>query len=200
MRYLLFAVIGYLVLYSTVWLHEVGHSLWDCLFGVKQGWWKVNVKPYIFFSTPGEVDMEAWNNLNAKQYALIAYGGILANAIWALAAGVIIKAVPIHNLYMNMALWLFMTLHTCEIVSYLFIGSIYLVSDMQIIAQVMPKLRIVNICAGALLTVFYIALLINVPSEFQVFIIIWNAVTLISMCAGRIIFSIKSNRASSSEG
>ena len=57
MKYLFFIVIGYIVLYLTVWLHEVGHSIWDCLFGVKQGWLKVNVKPYIFFSTPGELDV-----------------------------------------------------------------------------------------------------------------------------------------------
>lgn len=160
MRYLLFAVIGYAVLYLTVWLHEVGHSFWECHFGVKQGWLKVNVKPYIFFSTPGEVDMEAWNRLNAKQYALIAYGGVFANAIWAFIAGVMLKAVLVDNLYWNMALWLFITLHTAEIFSYLFIGSLYLVSDMAIIAEHMPKLRIVNICVGLLLTAVYLFLLI----------------------------------------
>ena len=40
MKYLFFIVIGYIVLYLTVWLHEVGHSIWDCLFGVKQGWYR----------------------------------------------------------------------------------------------------------------------------------------------------------------
>ena len=191
MKYLFFIMIGYIVLYLTVWLHEVGHSILDCLFGVKQGWLKVNVKPYIFFSTPGEVDVEAWGNLNSKKCVLIAYGGIIANAIWALITGVIIMAVSINNLYVNMALWLFMSLHIGEIFSYLFIGSIYVVSDMAIIAQHMPKLRIVNICVGLLLTVFYILLLINVPDDFQVFIVIWNVITVVSMCAGRIIFSIK---------
>ena len=195
MKYLFFIVIGYIVLYLTVWLHEVGHSIWDCLFGVKQGWLKVNVKPYIFFSTPGELDIEAWNNLNSRQYVLIAYGGIMANAIWALITGIIIKVVPISNLYFNMALWLFMLLHTGEIFSYLFIGSIYVVSDMAIIEQHMPKLRIVNICVGFLLTVLYIFLLVNVPGDFQVFIVIWNVITVVSMCSGRIIFSIKSKRA-----
>lgn len=194
MKYLFFIMIGYIVLYLTVWLHEVGHSILDCLFGVKQGWLKVNVKPYIFFSTPGEVDVEAWGNLNSKQCVLIAYGGIIANAIWALITGVIIMAVSINNLYVNMALWLFMSLHIGEIFSYLFIGSIYVVSDMAIIAQHMPKLRIVNICVGLLLTVFYILLLINVPDDFQVFIVIWNVITVVSMCAGRIIFSIKARR------
>lgn len=194
MKYLFFIMIGYIVLYLTVWLHEVGHSILDCLFGVKQGWLKVNVKPYIFFSTPGEVDVEAWGNLNSKKCVLIAYGGIIANAIWALITGVIIMAVPINNLYVNMALWLFMSLHIGEIFSYLFIGSIYVVSDMAIIAQHMPKLRIVNICVGLLLTVFYILLLINVPDDFQVVIVIWNVITVVSMCAGRIIFSIKARR------
>ena len=195
MKYLFFIVIGYIALYLTVWLHEVGHSIWDCLFGVKKGWLKVNVKPYIFFSTPGELDIEAWNNLNSRQYVLIAYGGIIANAIWAVITGIIIKVVPISNLYINMALWLFMSLHISEIFSYLFIGSIYVVSDMAIIAQIMPKLRIVNICVGFLLTVLYIFLLVNVPGDFQVFIVIWNVITVVSMCSGRIIFSIKSKRA-----
>lgn len=138
--------------------------------------------------------MEAWNRLNAKQYALIAYGGVFANAIWAFIAGVILKAVLVDNLYWNMALWLFITLHTAEIFSYLFIGSLYLVSDMAIIAEHMPKLRIVNICVGLLLTAVYLFLLKSVPGDFQVFVVIWNAVTVVSMCAGRIIFSIKSRR------
>ena len=126
---------------------------------------------------------------------MIAYGGIIANAIWALITGIIIKVVPISNLYINMALWLFMSLHIGEIFSYLFIGSIYVVSDMAIIAQHMPKLRIVNICVGFLLTVLYIFLLVNVPGDFQVFIVIWNVITVVSMCSGRIIFPIKSKRA-----
>ena len=88
-----------------------------------------------------------------------------------------------------------MSLHIGEIFSYLFIGSIYVVSDMAIIAQNMPKLRIVNICVGFLLTVLYIFLLVNVPGDFQVFIVIWNVITVVSMCSGRIIFSIKSKRA-----
>ena len=66
---------------------------------------------------------------------------------------------------------------------------------MAIIAQYMPSLRIVNICVGFLLTVFYIFILVNVPSGFQFFIITWNVITVLSMCAGRIVFSIKSKRA-----
>ncbi len=81
-----------------------------------------------------------------------------------------------------------MLLHIGEIFSYLFVGSIYVVSDMAIIAQHMPKLRIVNICVGFLLTVLYIFLLVNVPGDFQVFIVIWNVITVVSMCSGRIIF------------
>ena len=194
MKYLIFTVIGYMVLYLTVWLHEVGHSILDCLFGVKQGWLKVNVKPYIFFSTPGELDLEAWNNLTSKQYVLIAYGGIIANTIWAFITGIIIKTVPINNLYISMALWLFMSLHVGEIFSYLFIGSIYVVSDMAIIAQCMPRLRIINICMGFLLTIYYIFLLVNVPKDFQAFVVLWNVTTVVSMCTGRIIFTVKSKK------
>jgi len=104
---------------------------------------RVQVKPYIFFSTPGPVDIEVWKK------------------------------------------W---------IVSYLFIGSLYLVSDMQIVHQHMPRLRIPNIVAGLAAAALYIRLLFTVPKEFQLFVVIWNGVTVLSMCLGRIIFSIRAER------
>ena len=47
MKYIVFFIIGYLVLYAVVWLHEVGHALWYRKFNLKNDWWNVQVKPYI---------------------------------------------------------------------------------------------------------------------------------------------------------
>ena len=44
-----------------------------------------------------------------------------------------------------------MTLHLGEAVSYLFIGNIYLVSDMAIVAAECPRLRWPTLAAGAVL-------------------------------------------------
>ncbi|WP_026493145.1 GrpB family protein [Butyrivibrio sp. XPD2002] len=84
MKYVLLYVLGYVVLFSVVWLHEVGHAIWHYRFGLRNNWWKVQVKPYIFFSTPGPVDADKWEKQTPIQHVLGAYGGIMMNAIIAI--------------------------------------------------------------------------------------------------------------------
>lgn len=177
-----------------VWLHEIGHSIIEYIFGCKKSWIKVNVKPYIFFSTPGEVDYDAYLKISSIKKTLSAYGGIISNAIFCIITGLIIIFCSPENIYISFCLWLFLSLHLGEIVSYLFIGSIYLVSDMSIVANYYPKLRVPNIILGFLLFAGYCYLLAITPSDFCLFIIVYNICTVISMCAGRIIFSIKHKR------
>jgi hypothetical protein len=114
----------------------------------------------------------------------------MANYVFAIISGVIICVIGEGNEFLRIALWLFMTLHIGEIVSYLFVGSIFLVSDMELVNQYMPKMRIPNLILGAALTVMYVYILTLVPSEFRGFVAIWNIVTVMSMCVGRIIFTI----------
>ena len=58
MRWLLYAALGYGALYAVIWLHELGHAVLDHSFGCKARWLQVQVKPYLFYSTPGPVDAE----------------------------------------------------------------------------------------------------------------------------------------------
>jgi len=194
MKYVFLFVIAYIVLYSVVWLHEVGHALWYRVLGLKRDWWRVQVKPYIFFSTPGAIEQEKWQSLKPVQHVLSAYGGMMANALFAVISGLVIRFSGISNDYVTVALWLFMTLHIGEIVSYLLVGSIFLVSDMQIVSQSIPWLRIPSILTGAALAVLYVLLLMNAPSEYSLFIIIWNVATVVSMCLGRIIATMAVRR------
>ena len=193
-KIIIYFVLSYIALFAAVWLHEMGHSVLDYRFGCKDNWIHVQVKPYIFFSTPGPVDIDKYTALTPFQRAFISYGGIAANLFWSIVSGVIIFAVKPENEYLLFFLWIFMTLHMAEIVSYLFIGNIYLVSDMAIVAAEYPKLRIPNLILGLLLTVIYILALIKIPSVFNLFIIIWNVITVISMCGGRIVFSLIHNK------
>lgn len=191
---LLYAVLSYLALYACVWLHEVGHSLLHWRFGCKDSWTRVQVKPYIFFSTPGPVDLEQYQRLTPLQRALSAYGGVLANLLWAALGGALVWLAKPDNVYISFFLWMFVTLHLCEIVSYLLIGSIYLVSDMAVINGEYPTLRIPNILAGALLAAGYVWTLARVPAAFQGFIIVWNVITIVCMCGGRIVFTALGKR------
>lgn len=101
----------------------------------------------------------------------------MANSVFAIISGGLIWAIGEVNEFLWIALWLFLTLHIGEIVSYLFVGSIFLVSDMEIVNQNMPKLRIINLILGAALAVGYVYLLMIVPEEFRVFVVIWNIVS-----------------------
>lgn len=66
MKYVLFVLIAYATLYVAVWFHEIGHSIFYFKYKLKDNWIKVNVKPYIFFSTPGNPDAEAWAKMTDK--------------------------------------------------------------------------------------------------------------------------------------
>lgn len=194
MKWILFLVISYFVLYAVVWLHEIGHSLFHYRYGCKDNWIKVQVKPYIFFSTPGPIKLEVYEKMKPIQHVLGAYGGIMSNVLFTILAGAVIYFFSLENVYASFALWMFMTLHIAEVISYLFIGSIYLVSDMAIINQYMPKLRTLNLILGFALTIFYVFILINVPTDFKLFVIIYNCCTVFFMCVGRIVFTAKSRK------
>jgi len=190
MKWIIYCVLGYVALFAVVWLHEIGHSLLNYKFGCKDNWIHVQVKPYIFFSTPGPVDIDKYQAMAPLKRALAAYGGVIANLFWSIIGGVLIVIVKPGNVYLLFFLWMFMTLHLSEIVSYLLIGNIYLVSDMATVANEYPGARIPNFILGVMLTVVYVLLLVRVPSDFQWFVILWNVITILSMCGGRIVFSL----------
>jgi len=193
-HWIIYFVLGYAALFSVVWLHEIGHSLWNYKFGCKDNWIHVQVKPYIFFSTPGPVNAEKYQALSPFKRTLSAYGGVIANLFWSILSGVFLIVLQPGDGYLSFFLWMFLTLHLSEIVSYLLIGSIYLVSDMAIVVNEYPVLRIPNLIAGGMLTFVYLAALLKIPSVFQWFVILWNVITVVSMCAGRIVFSVMNGR------
>lgn len=187
MRFALFFVIGYAVLYAVVWLHEIGHALWYRRYHLKTDWLHVCVKPYIFFSTPGTPDETVWGTLRPVQRVLTAYGGIMANAVSAVISGLLIFVLGNVNPYLQTALWLFMTLHIGEMVSYLFVGSVFLAGDMELVNRYMPRLRLPNIALGAALTFLYAYILAIIPQDCKIFVIVFNLITVIAMCFGRVI-------------
>ena len=101
----LYFLLGYCALFSVVWLHEIGHSLWNFWFGCRAGWLRVQVKPYIFFSTPGPVNLDKYQALAPWQRTLSAYGGVLANLLWGTIGGGILLLAKPGNSYVQFFLW-----------------------------------------------------------------------------------------------
>ena len=182
-------IIGYCSLFAVVWLHEVGHAMGYAFYGCKEHVLHVTVKPYIFFSTPAPINQERANTLSDKQVVLISYGGVVANFFWALISMMLISLLHTPNIYLQLFLWLILTLNLAEIISYMVFGNIYLVSDMAIIASIFPKLRILNFVVGCLLFVLYLLAMIRIPDSIDRIVLIWNISTILGMCGGRVVFA-----------
>lgn len=189
MKTLVYVVLGYAALYSVIWLHEVGHAFFYQLYGCKRCFLHVTVKPYLFFSTPRPVDEELAGHLPPRRDLVVSYGGIGVNLAAALVTGVILSQMGKIHPFLHFFLLQFLTLHLAEMVSYLVIGNLYLVSDMKNISDICPRLRIVNFCIGLLICVPYFAIFWRIPEVFFPVILFYNAVTILCMGIGRVIFT-----------
>ncbi|WP_438317062.1 hypothetical protein [Sporosarcina sp. FA9] len=80
---LLYFIIGYVALYSAIWLHEVGHGLMYAKYGCKNNPFNVHVPLYLFFSTPNPIDEDkAKKTLGHQQLYYVGIAGIVVNLLF----------------------------------------------------------------------------------------------------------------------
>ena len=76
-----------------------------------------------------------------------------------------------------------------EAITYLVIGNIYLVSDMENVARINSKLRTINFVIGLAITIFYLKYLFTLQGSILSVVIISNLLVILCMGLGRIIFT-----------
>lgn len=76
-----------------------------------------------------------------------------------------------------------------EAITYLVIGNIYLVSDMENVARINSKLRSINFVIGLAITIFYLKYLFTLQGSILSVVIISNLPVILCMGLGRIIFT-----------
>lgn len=182
-------IISYFALYLVILFHEWGHSFFYWKYGCKDNWLKVTVKPYLFFSTPAPVNESKAEKLTDKQNLIIAYGGIVVNFIVALLGIILISIYSIKNYYVILFISQSISLHLAEAITYLVIGNIYLVSDMEVIAKINAKLRPINFALGVIISIFYFQYLLQLQQSILGIVIVFNLLVTISMGVGRIVFT-----------
>lgn len=182
-------IISYFALYLVILFHEWGHSFFYWKYGCKDNWLKVTVKPYLFFSTPAPVNESKAEELTDKENLIIAYGGIVVNFIVALLGIILISTYSIINYYINLFISQSISLHLAEAITYLVIGNIYLVSDMEVIAKINAKLRPINFTLGVIISIFYFQYLFQLQQNILGVVIVFNLLVIISMGIGRIVFT-----------
>ena len=187
-----FIILGYLALYWTIWLHEVGHSYMYKKYGCKkENFLQVNVPLYLFFSTPMPIDLEKTKELNKKQVFNISIAGVTVNLFLGLVSSLVLVFVPITSEVNIILLYSFAVFNLTEAATYLVINNIFLASDMKGVAAYSQKLRIVAFLVGLAAIASIIYLLYIAPITIVKPIAIISIFIALSMSVGRIVFEMK---------
>lgn len=187
-----FIILGYLALYWTIWLHEVGHSYMYKKYGCKkENFLQVNVPYYLFFSTPMPIDSEKSNELSKKQVFNISIAGVAVNLFLGLITSLALIFFPITSEVNLILLYSFAVFNFTEAATYLVINNIFLTSDMKGVAAYSQKLRVVAFLVGLASIASIIYLLYIAPITIDKPIAIISIFIALSMSVGRIVFEIK---------
>ena len=187
-------IIGYVILYIVIWLHEVGHAFCYWKYGAKKNPWVVSVTPYIFFSTPLPVNLEKEKLMTKRQQFNTAIAGVIVNLVFGIISMFIILIFGVKDNIIIICLFYFATLHFSEAISYLTISNIFLASDMKVIAEYNKKLRIPAFIIGFLGLLCLMYLISKSVYEWRIYLIIFNIIVMACMGFGRIIFTYIYNK------
>ncbi|SDN94600.1 hypothetical protein [Bacillus sp. OK048] len=186
---LIYFLIGYIALYSVIWLHEVGHGIMFAKYKCKENPFKVHVPFYLFFSTPRPVDEDKAKTLSLKQIYNVGIGGIVVNLIFGIPISIILLLTDFQNTLLFYFLFSFALFHLVEAATYMVISNIFLSSDMVLVQQYKPKLRIPFFIIGLLIVSLIIYMLINCPESWRLGYIITIVIMTLCMVLGRVVFS-----------
>jgi hypothetical protein len=181
-------LIGYVMLYSVIWMHEVGHAVCYWKYGAKKNPLIVSVTPYIFFSTPLPVDLEKEKLMSKHQKFNTAIAGVIVNLVFGFLALLIIVLGTSNNV-LYISLFYFSTLHFSEAISYLTVNNIFLSSDMKSIAEYNQKLRIPCFIVGCVAIVCLVYLFSRAIYTWKIILIIFNLLAMVAMGVGRVVFT-----------
>ena len=189
-----FLILAYLALYWTIYFHELGHSYVYKKYGCKKEFFmKVTVPWTLLFSSPLPIDEEKSKRLTDKQNLNIAMAGVLVNLVFALFTAIPLLFIKITTEVNIMFLYLICIFNLAQASSYLFINNIFLASDMKIIANINPKLRILGLIIGLITSVGLVYFITLAPMEFSILTIISTVVIVICMSLGRVIYDKNHN-------
>lgn len=182
-------ILGYIALYSVIWLHEVGHGIMYARYKCKENPFKVHVPFYLFFSTPQPVDEEKAQTLSLKQIYNVGIAGIIVNLILGIPISTILLLTGFQNTLLIFFIFSFALFHLVEAATYMVISNIFLSSDMVLVQQYKPKLRIPIFIIGLLIISLIIYMLINSPASWRLGFIITIVIMTLCIVLGRVAFT-----------
>lgn len=185
----IYILIGYIALYSVIWLHEVGHGIMYAKYKCKDNPFKVHVPFYLFFSTPAPVDEQKAQTLTLKQIYHIGIAGIIVNLLFGVPISVALLLMNVENSLVMYFFFSFALFHLVEAATYLVISNIFLSSDMILVQQYNPKLRVPFFLIGLLIVGLITYMLIHSPESWRLGYLFTIIIMTLCMGLGRVIFT-----------
>ncbi|MED4015980.1 MULTISPECIES: hypothetical protein [Sutcliffiella] len=192
----MYVVVGYLALYAVIWLHEVGHGIMYSKYGAKGNPFKVHVPFYLFFSNANPIDIEKAQTLTLKKLYNIGIAGIATNLIFGLPLSFILLSMDFSHTLLYFFIYSFALFHLVEAATYLVISNIFLSSDIVLVQQYKPVLRIPLFIIGLAVTALIFYMIIQSPTNWQIGYIVTIFTMTVCMGLGRMIYSLKNRRVS----
>ena len=177
LKKIFFYLFPFIVLYLTIWLHELGHSVMAFALSCKTNWWQTDVSWYLWDSWGGEIDYNCLEQKGSLALAAVDGTGILVNIIFLiLILKFGLRKISVHLNSKKQLFFLFLfwwaLANYAEAFSYLVLNTIWLKSDMATVVTATGINRFFWLAAGILLAVFFIRkiiILIHKASEIYYF-------------------------------
>ena len=193
--FLKFIILGYLALYWTIWLHEVGHSYMYKKYGCKaESFLKVTVPFYLLFSTPSPVDENKTNSLTKKQVFNVCIAGVTVNMFLGIISTLTLSFVNMTSEVNLILLNFFALFNLTEVASYLIINNMFLSSDMKGVASYSKGLRIAAFIVGLIAIAIIAFLLYKAPISMFRPLAIGSILIGLIMSVARIFFELKNKK------
>jgi hypothetical protein len=193
---ILYIIIGYLAVWSTLFLHEFSHAFWGWLFGVCQSPVSIGYLPVIKLPMTPLIDEKKVKKLASYKQLLIHAGGLLMNLLmFILVSLIVLKNPTFFSSYIRSFILLIIVSNFAELESYITFGAIKPISDVKFILQVANKNNSMIYIPGIILLLVGVYFLQTyIFKENEVGYLVFLAIFYVTACSSRIILTRPSSK------
>ena len=185
---IIFFIAGYLALFSSIYFHELGHSIAYHQYGCKENIFDMHTPAYFIFSTPDPIDSLKVSSLNKYALFVIDIAGISVNIFFGVSLFFLLHFKSFTVLF-QFYFYMFCLTNLLQAMSYLTINNIFTVSDMLNVLSYNSALQIPLFLLGLLLLFLVYKLIKRSPAYWQKNMVIYSFAFVVITSVVRVIYT-----------